>query len=177
MDLTRARRLARGRLFERRHHVIGGGCTELFGPARVHRPSGGGELVLGDWVRLYPGVGFFFDRPCARIEIGAGTYLNRRTEICSSTRVTIGRDCAISWDVVITDTDYHTLDDSDETAPVSIGDHVWIGARAIVLKGVTIGSGAVVAAGSIVTSDVPGATLAAGSAASVLREGVSWTPD
>jgi acetyltransferase-like isoleucine patch superfamily enzyme len=47
----------------------------------------------------------------------------------------------------------------------------------MILKGVTIGSGAVIAAGSIVTSDVPGASLAAGTAASVLREDVSWGID
>lgn len=174
MELARAARLARGRAFEWRCGVRGGGYTELFGPVRVHRRRGGGELALGSWVRLYPGVGFFLDGPQARITVGTGTYINRRTEICCSDSVTVGQDCAISWDVVITDTDYHRLNDSDEVAPVAIGDHVWIGARTMILKGVTIGSGAVIAAGSIVTSDVPGASLAAGTAASVLREDVSW---
>lgn len=177
MDLARARRLARGRAFEWRYRVQGGGYTEMFGPGRVHRPHGGGTLRFGDWVRLYPGVTFYLDRPPSRIDIGNGTYVNRRSEICCSHRITIGENCAISWDVLITDTDYHTLDDNDATGPVTIGDHVWIGARSIVLKGVTIGSGAVIAAGSIVTSDVPGATLAAGDTVSILREDVSWRAD
>lgn len=179
MDQARVRRLVRGRAFERRYGVQGGGYTECFGWPRVRREAGRGrgELVLGDWVRFYAGVTVYLETPGARVEIGNGSYVNRRTEICCRERVSIGQECAISWDVVITDTDYHRLDDSDETAPVTIGDHVWIGARAMILKGVTIGSGAVIAAGAVVTADVPGAVMAAGTPAAVLREGVAWRPD
>jgi acetyltransferase-like isoleucine patch superfamily enzyme len=178
VDLARARRLARGRAFDLRYRVQGGGYTELFGRSRVERAERGrGELVLGDWVRFYPGVTCFLDSPRARIEIGNGSYLNRRAEICCRERVTVGEDCAISWDVTITDTDYHQLDESDQIAPVTIGDHVWIGARAMILKGVTIGSGAVIAAGAIVTADVPAAVLAAGTPANVIKQDVVWHAD
>jgi acetyltransferase-like isoleucine patch superfamily enzyme len=57
---------------------------------------------------------------------------------------------------------------------VRIGDHVWIGARAAVLKGVTIGDGAIVAAGAMVTHDVPARALVAGVPARLVREGVEW---
>jgi acetyltransferase-like isoleucine patch superfamily enzyme len=60
------------------------------------------------------------------------------------------------------------------SAPVHIGSHVWIGARALILKGVRIGDGAVVAAGSVVTRDVPSRALVAGNPAQVIREDVSW---
>ena len=59
-------------------------------------------------------------------------------------------------------------------APIVIGDHVWIGTNAIVLKGVTIGDGAVIAAGAVVTRDVPAHSLAAGVPARVIRSDVHW---
>ena len=55
-------------------------------------------------------------------------------------------------------------------AAIAIGPHSWLGARVIVLKGVTIGAGAIVGAGSVVTRDVPPRTLAAGSPARVIRQ-------
>ena len=58
--------------------------------------------------------------------------------------------------------------------PIKIGNHVWIGQRATVLKGVTIGDGAVIAAGSIVTRDVPPHSLVGGIPAKVLKENVEW---
>ena len=60
------------------------------------------------------------------------------------------------------------------TAPVVIEDHVWIGFRAIVLKGVTVGRGAVVAAGAIVTKDVPPHSLVVGQPARPVR---AWCPE
>lgn len=60
------------------------------------------------------------------------------------------------------------------TLPISIGDHVWIGARSTILKGVSIGDGAVVAAGSLVTRDVPPGALVGGSPARMVRPKVEW---
>lgn len=174
MDFAHLRRLARGRVFKLRHKPHGGDRTELFGPVHVSRPHPGATLVLGRWVRFYQGVGIYLDSPVARVTVGDGTYVNRRTEITCKSAVTIGERCAISWDVLITDTDYHQLDGSDNVAPVTIGDRVWIGAKAIILKGVTVGDGAVVAAGSVVTSDVAPGTLVGGNPARELRAGVTW---
>lgn len=109
--------------------------------------------------------------PGARITIGNGTYLNRNAEVIAAQSVTIGRDCKIARDVIIMDTDQHEIPGFGMVAkPVDIGDHVWIGSRAIVLKGVTIGRGAVVAAGSVVTKDVPARAVVAGIPAKVVRE-------
>ncbi len=132
-------------------------------------------MILGRHCRLFFGVGFYLRGSGARVEIGAHTYLNRRTEITCHERVSIGEHCAIAWDVSIMDTDAHTFSGQPHTAPVTIGDHVWIGARAVILKGVTIGEGAVVAAGSVVTKDVPPGVLVGGNPARVIREGVHWS--
>ncbi|MBV9171192.1 MAG: acyltransferase [Chloroflexi bacterium] len=106
----------------------------------------------------------------ASITIGNGTYLNRNTEIVAYQRVSIGRDCKIARDVLIMDTDQHPLPNGDlDRAPVTIGNDVWIGARAIILKGVTIGDHAVIGAGSVVTRDIPARAIAAGVPARILR--------
>ena len=55
-----------------------------------------------------------------------------------------------------------------------IGSHVWIGCNVLILKGVTVGDGAVIAAGSVVTKDVPAASLVGGNPARILKENVTW---
>lgn len=175
MELGKLSRLARGRAWKQRHGVKGGDRVELFGPVHVSTPHAGTTIDLARNVRLYQGVGLYLDQPGATISIGNGTYLNRRTEITCKSNVTIGDDCAISWDVLITDTDYHQFMASDPVGPVKIGNNVWIGAKAIILKGVTIGDGAVIAAGSVVTKDVPAAALVRGNPATVVRDGVTWS--
>ena len=164
----------RGLLFARRRGVVAAAGLRVDERVRLSRRRGS-RLLLGPGVRLFREVGFYLDRPGAVVEIGAGSYVNRRSEITCFERVVLGRGCAVSWDVLVTDTDYHQLRGSRVSAPVTIGDGVWIGARATVLKGVTIGDGAVVAAGAVVTRDVPARTLVGGNPARVLREDVSWS--
>lgn len=174
MELSRLSRLARGRAWKQTVKAKGGERAELFGPVHVSAPHAGTTIDLGRSVRFYQGVGLYLDAPGASISIGNGTYLNRRTEITCKHHVSIGEDCAISWDVLITDTDYHHLGGSDPVSEVKIGNHVWVGAKSMILKGVTIGDGAVVAAGSVVTKDVPAGALVAGNPAKVVRDGVTW---
>lgn len=123
---------------------------------------------------LYDKVNFYLDGLGAEIVIGDRTYINRRTEIMSKASVKIGRGCAISWDVVISDTDYHQMEGATSTKPIVIGDEVWIGCKSIILKGVHIGHGAIVAAGSVVTKDVEPYTLVGGAPARVIKRDVRW---
>jgi acetyltransferase-like isoleucine patch superfamily enzyme len=166
-------RLLRGALF-RRKVDRGGRLLRVCGPVRVSKTRRA-RLVLGSRIILHRQTGFFLDSANAVIEIGDDTLLNRRSEIMCKRHVRIGSHCAISWDVTITDTDYHVLEGSETTLPVVIGDHVWIGSKATILKGVTIGRGAVVAAGAVVSKDVPARALVAGVPARIVRENVSWT--
>jgi acetyltransferase-like isoleucine patch superfamily enzyme len=133
------------------------------------------KLIIGDHVILHRNTGFYLDSGEAVIEIGDHTFLNRRTEIMCKKHVKIGSHCAISWDVSIMDTDYHRIGDANPTRPTIIGDHVWIGNKSIILKGVTIGTGAVVAAGSVVTRDVPAHTLVAGVPAVPIKQNIRWS--
>ncbi len=135
------------------------------------------EITLGDRVLLHKNckLSAWGTDGRATIKIGSGTHIGDRTEIHAGQSVTIGDGCAISWDCCILDRDYHKLcSDKEVFSPVTIGNHVWIGCKATILKGVTIGDGAVVAAGSVVTRDVPPKSLVAGNPARVIREEVEW---
>lgn len=86
-------------------------------------------LKLARHVTLYQSVRLFIDSPEAVIEIGNDTHLNRRAEITCKDRVTIGEGFAISWDVLITDTDYHQISGSGSVVPVKIGNRSGSGPR------------------------------------------------
>jgi acetyltransferase-like isoleucine patch superfamily enzyme len=169
----RARHQPRGWLLRRRVDRCG---RRLFADrgAAIRKAGPACRVELGDHVLLARDTLLVLDGPRAVVTIGDRTYLSRRTEVVALERVRIGADCAIAWDVCIMDSSGHLLDGGGDTAPVEIGDHVWIGARATVLAGVTIGEGAVVAAGAVVTRDVPRRALVAGVPARVLREDVDW---
>jgi len=102
--------------------------------------------------------------------------------ICAAQHVEIGEFTIIGADALITDTDFHTPgpawswsnDASAASRPVVIGKGCFIGARAIILKGVTIGDGAVVAAGALVTRDVPSNHLAIGNPAVIKTLDDRW---
>jgi acetyltransferase-like isoleucine patch superfamily enzyme len=106
----------------------------------------------------------------AKIVIGDNTGLSG-VAICSAVSVEIGSNCLIGSDVVISDTDFHPLGstnrrfsslESAKARPVVVGDNVFIGARTMVLKGVSIGDNSIIGAGSVVTRDVPADSIFAG---------------
>ena len=135
------------------------------------------QLTLHGDVILYEGVGIRVTEG-AQLSIGDHTYINRSASIDCTQEITIGDYCAISDNVQILDSDFHPITYNGKTStmskPVHIGNHVWIGRSAIILKGVTIGDGAIVGAGSVVTRDVPARCLVAGNPARVIKENVEW---
>jgi acetyltransferase-like isoleucine patch superfamily enzyme len=127
-----------------------------------------GSVRVGDGAKILVGAG-------ATVSIGDDTHFDGDSRLISAVSVSIGAGCAIAWEVLIMDTDFHRVDGrASGDAATQIGDRVWIGAAAMILKGVTVGDGAVIAAGAIVTRDVPAGALVAGNPARVVREGVSW---
>lgn len=111
------------------------------------------------------------------IEIGDGTWINNNfCAIADHTKIIIGKGCFIGANVTIFDSDFHGLRTDERTlskpewaSPVVIGDNVFIGFDVKILKGVTIGDGAAIGNGSIVTRDVPPAMIAAGVPAKVIK--------
>ena len=110
-----------------------------------------------------------------RLLIGSSVYLNYGVAISAHQLVVIGDGCRIGQDCLILDCDFHDLRPSrrttshGESRPIAIGANVWLGARVIVLKGVSIGANTVVAAGSVVTRSLPENVLAAGNPVRVIR--------
>ena len=135
----------------------------------VHRSwSRSGGVARGARVLILDG---------AHLEIGHETGINFSTAITCVDHISIGSNCTISWNCDIFDGNMHELVVAGvprpRTRPVHVGDHVWIGSGATVL-GATIGAGAVVATGSVVTADVPGEVVVAGNPARVVRKEVTW---
>jgi len=143
----------------------------------VIRVRPGASLVCAGTVSLQRGIRIVVDS--GRLTIGHGTSINGvGTRLLCAESVSIGAFCSISWDVQILDNDFHTMTvggvEQPSTAPVVIGDRVWIGTRALILKGVTVGDGAVIAAGAVVTKDVPPGSIAAGLPARIVGTVDSW---
>lgn len=109
----------------------------------------------------------------AKLTIG-NSFINSDCRIRCHSAITIGDGCAISHGLVIMDSDAHLLNGSKNTAPVVIGNHVWIGTQVTILSGVRVGDGAVIAAGSLVTKDVSSGALVGGVPARVINEEVEW---
>ncbi len=155
-------------------------CAGLFRAGkgvRVLRKNA--SIEVGRKVQLHRGVKLsaWGNEGFSQIVIGDNTAIGDRTEIHAGKRVEIGSGCNISWDVCIMDRDYHKFNSpTEEIKPVKIEDNVWIGCNCLILKGVTVGKGAVVAAGSVVTKNVPPGVLVGGNPAKVLKEEVYWIP-
>ena len=146
-------------------------------------------VEIGENVSVYAGCSFAIG-PNGSCSVGDYTLLNGAL-IMAEERIEIGSFVLVSWNVGIADSDFHPLDpalrrqdvmalspfakDRPErpklkTKPVRICDNAWIGMNAIILKGVTIGENSVVAAGAVVTKDVPPNVIVAGNPAVVVKE-------
>lgn len=136
--------------------------------------KGPGMVYMGDDVLCAGTVTPFTHSPEAEIRIMNGVFLNG-TRFGAATSITVGSKCILA-DCRIMDTDFHSLrkdrhneDAPIETAPVNIGENVWIGAQAAVLKGVSIGQNSVVGFGSVVSRDLGADIIAAGNPAKVIK--------
>ena len=164
--------------------VIGRG-TKLNSASLSAREPNGCSLAIGAESNIEASL--VFERANARIAIGSRTHVGGGTLLISASSIEIGDDVLIAFDALIMDHNSHSLKFSERRhdvrnwihgvkdwstvaiAPVRISDKAWIGARAMILKGVTIGEGAIVGAGSVVTRDVPAWTIAGGNPAQVIR--------
>lgn len=141
-----------------------------------HEPERVRELLsaltgrpIADTVTLFPPFTADFGR---NIRIGERVFINSGCRFQDQGGITIGDDCLIGHNAVIA-TLQHDIDPDRRgdllPSPVVLGRNVWLGANVTVLPGVTIGDDAVIGAGSIVTKDVPPASVAVGSPARLVR--------
>lgn len=139
------------------------------------RIEGEGKISIGDRVKVWSHIGRtqLSAGKNASIFIGNDTFINTAVIISARQEVRIGNNCQIANQVIIMDNDFHGVADRNQpkaALPVIIEDNVWLATRCMVLKGVTIGRGAVVAAGAVVTKDVPPFTLVGGVPAKIIRK-------
>jgi acetyltransferase-like isoleucine patch superfamily enzyme len=146
-------------------------------------------IEIGNHVSLYAGVSFALGLN-GTCKIGDFSLINGAM-IMAEERIEIGAFCLISWNVGIADSDFHPIDAAQRrldvmalapfykdrphrpsigAKPVIIKDNVWIGFNAVILKGVTIGENSIVAAGAVVTKDVPANVVVAGNPAAVVKQ-------
>ncbi|MCD8223054.1 MAG: sugar O-acetyltransferase [Clostridiales bacterium] len=120
--------------------------------------------------RLFPPFYTDFGK---NIHIGKDVFINSGCHFQDHAGITIGDGCLIGHNVVLA-TINHDLDPAQNRknhyAPVTIGSHVWIGSQATILSGVTIGEWSVVAAGAVVTKDVPAFTVVGGVPAKIIKK-------
>ena len=140
----------------------------------VLKLGGHSNLLVKNKFRIYSGARVYVNDNATLI-LGGG-YINTDCIINCFERIEIGNDVVISDRVNMRDTDNHTILNNThiKTKPIKIGNHVWIGMNAIILKGVTIGDGAIIAAGAVVSTDIPANCLAGGVPAKVLKENIAW---
>jgi acetyltransferase-like isoleucine patch superfamily enzyme len=144
-------------------------------------------LVLGDRVQVHTWTQFSVD-PAACLTIGNDSILVGGIFMCAE-MIRLGARCIVQYNVTVADSDFHPIDVESRrldaiasspagdrstrpalvTRPVVIGDDVWIGTGAIILKGVHVGDGATIAPGTVVTRDVPPNAVATGNPAVITR--------
>ena len=159
--------------------------AQVFRFYRSRLPVG---LQFGEHCSCYAGCSFSIGAK-GSCSVGDYTMMNG-VLVMAEERIEIGSYCMFSWNVGIADSDFHPIDPAQRridamalapfakdrparpvigTAPVIIKDNVWVGMGAVILKGVTIGENAVVAAGAIVTKSVPPNAIVAGNPAQVVK--------
>jgi acetyltransferase-like isoleucine patch superfamily enzyme len=161
-------------------------CTRIGDEFRMERlpyMAGRGRIIIGSrvWMSGKSTIEFS-NRANAEPElvIGEHSFIGHGCRFHIAEAVRVGRHCLLAGGVAVFDHDGHPLDaarrrDGQPTPgegikPVTIGDDVWIGTDAIILKGVTIGDRAIVGAGAVVTRDVPPDTVVMGNLAHVVKE-------
>lgn len=139
------------------------------------------RVELGERVKMSRWGEFLLMGEDAEIRLGHHTTVESARFIAhGGTRLEVGPDCMFAYDVEIRTSDGHSILDAgsgeriNPDKSIRIGEHVWIGARSVVLKGVSIGNDSVVATGSIVSQDLGAGVVAGGIPARAIRDGVTW---
>lgn len=136
-----------------------------------------GHVVFEGPARL--GNGFKLS-VAGEVRFGPNFVLSAESQILCTDSITFGAGCLVSFNALIMDSDFHQIVVDAHAAgrvrePIYIGEHVWVGARATILKGVTLSDDVVVAAGAVVTRAEPrSGVVLGGNPAKVVRSGIRW---
>ena len=112
--------------------------------------------------------------PRGCLSVGEGFRNMAKGEFVCHELMRLGTGSLVSWDTLFMDTDFHHIDGKLSTAPVSLGDNVWVGCRCMLLKGATVPDGSVLAAGTTVTKALYPDKSLFGGVNKLMRVGVEW---
>ena len=159
-------------LLTRKLHSVGHGVYVDYNVQFQRHPE---RISLGQRTVVKEGSRICPTNPDARILVGDWTTIGHHTFIFATTEIFIGNNCLVAPFCYFVDSNHGVRKDrlireQDMSAKrIVVGDDVWIGTNSVVLKGVSIGSGAVIAAGSIISEDIPEYAIVAGNPAAVVN--------
>lgn len=143
--------------------------------------GGANSVRIGSNCHLNNTSSFYVQGDGNSIELGNNIIFDQNVLLVAAeaTTITIGDDCLLANGVQIRTTDQHPIfnntgERENMSSDVIIGKHVWIGAGAMLCKGVTIGNGAVIGARAVVTKDVPPYSVAVGVPAKIVKSNICW---
>lgn len=182
------------RKIQRQENLTVGKNTKILDATTFRNPHNN-KIKIGDDCMI--NCNFIFESDKGEIEIGDRCFINSGTNIISRSKVKIGNDVTVAWGCTFYDHNSHSVDwrerqndmfqqfkdleetgdfiknknwDVVKTKPITIGDKVWIGFDCVILKGVTIGEGAIIGARSVVREDVEPWTVVVGNPAKVYKK-------
>lgn len=137
-----------------------------------------GDIILDGKVSLGSGSRISVASD-AVLRFGDNFSMTGNSSIVCQKDISFGNDCLLSWDILIMDSNFHQItnmqnDTINAPSPIRIGNHVWIGCRSTILKGVTIADNTVIAAGAIITKSLPATYTIYGGNNLKLKSNINW---
>ena len=135
-----------------------------------------GKVDIGSGTKISIGKG-------GTLILGGNFTITGGSEIICHKEITFGEKCLLSWDILIMDTDFHHVINVEEktinpTKPITIGNHVWIGCRSTILKGVSIADNTIISANSTITRNILESNCVIGGhgkSVEIIKRNVNWT--
>lgn len=162
------------------------GQGSMLNHVKVRIVGNGNSIKIGNNCYIGKGCSIWLEGNNVTVTIGDRCTFTHDTQLCAqedNSQISIGADCMFSHHINVRTSDSHLIYDiqtgkrMNYAKNVSIGEHVWIAPEAKIMKGCTIGDGAIIGSNAVVTKDVPRKSLAVGIPAKVVKENVSWKRD
>jgi acetyltransferase-like isoleucine patch superfamily enzyme len=148
----------------------------------INITGNGYHILLGDYIAVDDSLTIFSVDGSSTVHIGSGcTFVETVISLAEGSSCRIGQDCMFSSAVQLLCSDYHSIVSSvtgeklNRAQGITVGNHVWVGMRAMLLKNIAIEDNSVIAAGAVVAKNVPGNCCVGGNPARVIRKDIDWS--